>query len=575
MSTFTIPNSQGGIRQDNHGDTRGELFESYNIDLSTTTGKILSSKKLEKGLDEVTHLDDGIPQAFEFYDREVYMATDDGVFRCSIDDDITDSANWSEETGISGSGIGFRTDMVTFGGLLLISQDTNITSWDGSSDDTSWWTSTVSGSALTGGIGVKSPHIMHVHRGGQETLFVTDKNLVRYYNATAGHSTVTLQTDLVATCVSSGVSAVWVGTNSDSISDAYVYEIYVGEQLDGTPIARNAYKIDGRAVLSINVVDNVPYIITDRGNIQVFNGAGFKTVASFPFAFIKDNLEGVRIGSVSLPVYTPVHPKGMQRYGDSLYININTQLESDNDKTPNRTPSGVWEFNTATGSLNHRYALSEGITDYGAYIADLSGPIMIANTDETFLLVVGAQNNGTAGIYAESSNTNQSYFVTPEIMSGTVQDSYESAYMKAKTLGAGESIKMKYRTTKRDKQYVDAVWEAENILNFAINSNVQVGDEVTVLYGAGAGKIAHITAISESSTRMSATIDSNIGTTGESVSVSVENWTLHPVTYDSDGGEYIKLGVGETSPWVQYKVVMLGDIEFRQFISKGNAKTEL
>jgi hypothetical protein len=61
------------------------------------------------------------------------------------------------------------------------------------------------------------------------------------------------------------------------------------------------------------------------------------------------------------------------------------------------------------------------------------------------------------------------------------------------------------------------------------------------------------------------------------------NWTkfsqaegsiINP-TYTDDDGEFKSIGVGISAPWIQYKVVMRGLVEYRQFISKGNAKTQL
>ena len=56
MSTFRIPNSTGQIRQDNRGDTRGELWETFNMDLSTIIDKLKISKKFVKVLDEIVEM---------------------------------------------------------------------------------------------------------------------------------------------------------------------------------------------------------------------------------------------------------------------------------------------------------------------------------------------------------------------------------------------------------------------------------------------------------------------------------------------------------------------------------------
>jgi len=416
MSTFTIPNSNGQTRQNNRSDTFGELVETFNINLNKKFGKIHASKQMLKVLDETDDLEDEIVSAFAIYESNYYIVTTGDTWKCSVTSDPTDSTNWSKVTAIT-VGEDFETDAVVFGGLLLISTSTDIASWNNSADDADWWTAVVSGSALTNNY----PHMMHVHRGGAETLFVTDQNKVRYYNADAGHSTVTLQTDFVASCVNSGVNAIWVGTYTESGANAYVYEIYTGETTEnGTPKARNAYKVEGRAVLAIEVVDNIPYIVTEKGNIQAFNGAGFSTVASFPFANSDEVLSGVRAGQVQdSSKARPVHPKGMQLHNDSLYININTDLYNTTDLA-DKSPSGIWEFNKTTGQLNHRYAFANTATDYGALSGDESAPLMIVDGAETLLMAGFTTKDATGGMFAESTGTPKSFFVTSEIDSGTV-----------------------------------------------------------------------------------------------------------------------------------------------------------
>ena len=137
------------------------------------------------------------------------------------------------------------------------------------------------------------------HELGKETLFVTDGNKARYYNTTAGHSTVTLSTSHTACCLATDGFATWVGTYTNQ-DTALVYEIYVGEELAGTQSLRRSYPIDGRAVLSMDIIDTIPYIVTDRGNIQRFNGRGFVTVASFPFFQIRGvTLAGLEVGNIN------------------------------------------------------------------------------------------------------------------------------------------------------------------------------------------------------------------------------------------------------------------------------------
>ena len=104
-------------------------------------------------------------------------------------------------------------------------------------------------------------------------------------------------------------------------------------------------------------------------------------------------------------------------------------------------------------------------------------------------------------------------------------------------------------------------------------TGVEIGDEVTFTNGSNSGKIAHITALNDSGVVTAITLDTDVGTAGDTGSVEIDNWKLHKDSYTETNGENKQLGVGETSPWIQYKVVFDGDIEMRKFISKSNAKT--
>ena len=287
MATFTIPNSQGQVRQNNRSETMGEIVESFSLDLNKKLGKINTSKKLLKVLDEDTDLDNSDPIAFEFYKGSYYMLTDDNLYTCDGIVDPTVTANWSEVTAIT-SAVTVDSDLVVFNDLLLISNGgTSIYSFDGSTFSTGFAT----GKFTTTGADFAQ---MHVWRGSGDWLFVASNNKVHYYNATAGEFIITVPVDHQGTCFSSGVSRIWVGTTSASGGNAFVYEILPGvvtTVLDdsgataGTfPRPENAYEVEGTAVMSIEVIDNVPHIVTEQGSIQAFNGAGFSTVAVFPFA---------------------------------------------------------------------------------------------------------------------------------------------------------------------------------------------------------------------------------------------------------------------------------------------------
>jgi hypothetical protein len=570
---FSIPNREGQIRQINRGDVFGELNETFNIDLSSSLGKIKTSQRLKRILTEAQLSGPSGILDILIWNSLYIIITEDELFQCNVANDPTNSANWSKPSITEDFDL--ASTAVVFNGELRISLNTNIGRWNGASTYASnWWTADISGEALTTG----KPHVLHVHRGGQETLFVTDDNKVRYYNATAGHTSLTLQTDLVACCVDSGISAIWVGTYNETSGNALVYEMYVGETVSsGVAVSRNAYPVDGRAVLALWVKDNIPYIVTERGRIQAFNGAGFTTVAEFPFAFTNRPLAGVLPGLIQDSSRSrAIHPRGVKTHNDSTFLLINTNSAADVYATNTRSHSGVWELDHSTGILNHRHALADSATDYGASSLDSSGPLLIADTQNTFLLVgVNSAPTNDTGVYATTSETNQGWFITPEIGSGTIQDSYQRVIHMAKTLGATDSINTLYRTRKRDTVRFTGNWlNSTTLTSTADLSSVQQGELIRISHGYASGEWAVIESIETSALTYTLTLNRAIGLAGQTSYVYSDNFQLIDNPYTLADGEYKAVGVGEVNPWIQYMVILKGPIEYRRFESIEGAKTQ-
>lgn len=577
MSTFTIPNNNGEIRQINSGDLFGELNETFNIDLTSSQGKIKVSDKLVPVLKE--GIDIGTPAGFVdilIWDGKYHLLTEDEMYRCSIGgsdvDDPKLASNWSE-TSID---LDLESTGVVFDGELRISLDNNIGSWDGNvTFQSTWWTGTVSGTALTAGV----PHVLEVVQSQKETLYVTDGSRVQYLEKGGTPKIVELDSNSIACCLAPGLSgAMWVGSYNETSGKAYVYEIYTGEVVGSTPVYRQAYPVDASAVLAIWIRDNIPYIVTEKGEIQVFNGAGFSTVAEFPFKYSGKALEGVQPGLIQDSNRSrPIHPRGVAVHEDSAYININTETVDDY-AVNTRSHSGVWEFNMKTGVLNHRFAFAHQTNDYGESRQEFAYPILVVDNQFTFLMAGGYDpTNDRDNFYmTDPSKSKHGWFITPEITSGTVADAYESVYHKAKTMGAGEEIVTMYRTSKRDTVYGTANWTETNTFVTTDDwSNVTVGDLVRVSHGYAAGDYANVTAIEPSATTYTVTVDRAIGADTETSYVYCDNFKKDPETYTSEDGEWKRLGGYGTNPWIQFAVFLKGDIEYRQFICKGNSKKEL
>lgn len=570
MSTFKIPNSQKRIIQSNDGDYNGNVWSTFNIDLDSNPGTIKTSKKLSRVLG-ATEFGSDIVQALQIHDGQYYVATNDRVFDCSVNSDPTDSSNWGAISTLGVEDLGQETDMTSFGGLLLISLGTDVMSWDGTTKDNDWWVTTTSGSALT----ANYVHTMEVLRTGNDTLFVTDKNRVRYYNSAAGHTTITLDTLMVANCLTPSLDRMWVGTYTEVENNAWVYELRVGDDS-----ALQAYEIDGRVALTMFTYRNTPFVITERGYIQAFNGAGFQTVAQFPWANESKVMEGCRPGLVQDAVTAKaIHPKGAKVKGKYCYINVNTDDEyvSNDFKLDSRSPSGVWVLDLETYSLTHRYALTDSSTDNGQHVAGRSGALLITNTPETRIMVAGEVGNEN-GLWMESTNTPTGYFTTTRHESNTIADAFESFIVKADTLDTNESIVLKYKDVTRPDfplTVTDITWlNATQFTTTNTLTGVEVGDEVEIILGYKSGNHCNITAI-EGGTTKTVTVDVSLGTLNETSDVQIDAWKKIDTEYIEDDGEYKKTGDGLTSPSRQYKVWMEGDITVREVISKSNSKIEL
>lgn len=576
MANFRIPNALGQIRQFNDGVLFGELSETFNVDLTSSRGKIKNSDRLDVVLDydalggSAANICDLI-----ISDGFYFILTEDEVFRCSINNDPTDPSNWDETTSISD--LDTNSTAVLFDGQMRISLDTDILAWDGSSSDNDWWTAVVGGDALQTGY----PHVLEKVQSQKETLYVTDKEKVHYVEKGGTPKTVTLDSNVVSCCLAPGLSgAMWVGSYNEN-GKSYVYEIYTGEVVGSTSVYRQAYPIDAPAVLAIWMFNNTPHIVTSRGDIQRFNGAGFVTIASFPFRFKNRDINGINPGRIEADNHKrAVHPRGVKVHNDSVYININTKSEENAYALDARSHSGVWEFDMTTEKLHHRFSFAHTATSNGTSAQVYAYPIMVINNEYTFLMAGGHELPNElpgGGLYMTSDNSsNQSWFVTPELFSSSVTDAQEALYHKAKTLSDGEEIVTMYRNTTRDTVYGTVNWLSNTEFTTTDDwSAVKVGELVRISHGSNAGEYANIESITNSTNTTTIKLDRAIGTQGEVSYAYSDNFLKDSTTYTSENGEYQKLGGYGVNPWVQFAVFMKGNIEYRQFISKGTVKNEL
>jgi len=582
MSTRKTPDELKRFIQSNVGDYGGNLWSTFNCDLDSNPGVIKPAPRLTQvlGTDEI-----GSERvlALQLHDGQYYVATQDDVYDCSVTSDPTNASNWGDISTLGSEDLGFETDMTSFGGLLLISLGTDIMSWDGSTKDDDFWTDVASGTALTANFG----HTMDVLRSGTDTLFITDKNKIRYYNGVANGTIITIDSQMVASTMTPSLDRMWVGSYTEVENNAYVYEVQVGGvNTLGDPSYNQSYAIEGRACLTMFTYNNTPFVVTDQGYIQAFNGAGFVTVAQFPWATKSKIMRGCRPGLVQASSTSrAIHPKGAQVSGKYCYIYVNATDGFDSSKNlSTRSPSGVWVLDLETYSLTHKYALTDTTADYGSHKVNFSGPLLITNTPETRLMVGGEVE--TEGVWMEGTATPQAHFTLVRHESESVADAFEAFAIKNDTLASGETVTVKYKdlTLPGFPLLVNSVtwlnatqFNTTDTLTDVLGETAageQDGYEIEFLSGLGAGQLAHIVSITGGTTK-TVTVDTSFGVLNSTSDIQIDSYKLLKVKAEQADGEVKKLGSGGTSPSRQYKVVMKGDVTVRETISKSNNNNSL
>ena len=583
MATHKIP-SERGVRQLNFNDTAGEIWSSFNVDMFTNPGKIRLARPMKEVMDNTDLSSNsvlgmavhggGLPDMYVLTNADLYKDSSSPWTSFSVDDTTPTSED----------------SMTIFDTQLVIAGGTEIDAYDGTTYTTDWW-----GSRGCTALDNNYEHIMEVIRIGSETLAVTDGPGVKAYtgsisSGSSGSTDLDLDSDFVATCIKATVRKVFIGTYTETAEQAYVYE-WDGASLNYT----QAFPVGDTAVLAMEIVDNAPIIITGRGKIKIFNGAGFTTVAQFPFASDLNFIEDVEVGDISPSgINRPIHPQGLHVEGNTLFIyagfvkNIINQPPADE-----RTPAGIWALDLNTYSLTH--LMSPGKRQ----MLNRVSPLFYVNDDGGRFFVGAEIRDAASGATPQTywsedlddATDNCGYIVTTEIESNSVQDVFEEVIVKA-LLGTDDEIYVKYRTT-NDPEYpitiTNGSWTGTttftstdaNLATVKTRFDANTDgfyDEVEILNESGTGSLVHITNITESVGTYTITVDEAIGTNTEDLSARFDNWKKVPKTYTQSDGEYCRFGIGATGTWIQLKIEMRGKAgkpEIREVILHTNNKEGL
>lgn len=225
--------------------------------------------------------------------------------------------------------------------------------------------------------------------------------------------------------------------------------------------------------------------------------------------------------------------------------------------------------------------------DYGwAGVVDNFQALAVLNNNH-FEDSVAGRIAFTADLFGKQSSTsksaangvspylpNRGYVVTPKLTSINVEDNYVKVFVKYRPLDTDDKIIVKYKT--QDKmgypfssiQYSDtADWigtwsDTDTFTTTADLSSVVAGDEIEIISGVGAGHIANVSSISESTGTYTVNIDEAFpfAATSDIMRFDVDNFTLAKTITSSNqtGTALCEVPIGKASKFLQLKIELRG-----------------
>lgn len=585
---INIPAESRRIYQDNKNQFNGNIAESFNLDLTSNTGKI--------GVTRTKKVAD-VEKSFGAYTYQV-LGISSGVFGLfyagsegSIDNIYQGGSSAFSSTFVrdaSSARIGpDEGDLLVFNDKIYV---TDSQSFHYTTQDTFGNWTEVSSPALT-------DNTMHLLTSLGNNVYVTnDHTVVGVINTSnvlslTGTSTLDLGLDGYSiTVLMSGLDRVWVGVSGRGSRVAngvcYIYE-WDGES-ENTPNQR--YEIDASGLICGVIKDGIPYVLDTNGRLLKYAGSTFTEVARLPYK-AGEFMYGFDSGTLGGDTRA-IQPRSITVDGDEILINVSNRLEGGYWAD---FPSGVWAYSEENG-LYHKLSASyqavadtgtTNLTDWGQVQVSSAGAIFVHNpntvsqydTGEGGRIIFAQQyfNSGNDdGEYATANDTTlltaifaddtkndtqkYGYFVTRELYTSDIEETWQKLYLKNKKLiNSGDSVVVKYRTEVKDKITGEISWSnTKTLVTSADVSSLTQGDEVQIIQGIGSGKSFTIQSITSTGSGYSITIKEEFaGATGTAVAQFSNFKYFGEATY-SDGKRYkgFTLTKDNISPMVQFKVCM-------------------
>jgi hypothetical protein len=589
---MNIPNETKRISQFNKGNLLGTLSATKNIDLNNEGIITLAQRTRYIGQTSSGNFTDILSIVYGNFQSttttfQYWLISSGGVFTCS-----EDLASFAADALASTPTPGFGGDGCAWNGNLYVSKASRISklaagTWTASWSSADFTTTTAS-----------FPHPIEPNVTNAN-LLAGDGNLLKKVIADGTISTaITLPTGYKIIWIRRGVNVNYIGLEAISGGRGAVA---VWDGLDTTLEANTIIGVNTRSPLC-GVMDDegVLNIMTVDGRLMRFNGSGFSDEAQLP-VFSEYRLRR-NWGASSAP-NSKVSQRGMCVIRGKIHVSVDNSTNDTPVYMP-QFPGGVWVYDRANKAFYNRFTPSNAntVTDFGQFagtkMTSAIFPIVEDYLTEPTAAVGGVLLTGARVSGATAATT---YRVAISVTTGENRGQFETCRVEALDVTQGvpalwckfqgvetssDKIVFKYRTRSRIPLILSTsqVWTSSTVFTTTDTdmASVEVGDEIMVLFGNGAGSTAHITTIVNNAGTYTVTVDEAI--TGISATnegwIMVNNWKKvgTQIDYnDTFGYKRIPLEIRDAT-WFQVKVELRGEggkvaIEQLQLINKKDVPT--
>jgi hypothetical protein len=555
---YRIP-SKKNWAQTNDSDVLGEIYASFNVDLTANVGRLTPSPRLLINTSSADDSDIGVPVAIKSIADKNYFIAGAKVFTNGLN---IPSSGFSEN-GISGVPTNLNSnysDMTDFNGYLYVtSNSTSVYKTDGST-----WSNFVAGGS-TGAMRL-------LMQFGDRTYMSDGTSKIISWNTADSVATIGNQYTIdfssnansrLITFMRASASRVWIGTMNRNGGKGTIYE------WDGSSTqATRSFRLEASAALACVIKDDIPWVMDSNGSLLAYDGGSFRKISSFNRKS-KKMLYGALNTS---PTARFIHHNGMSIIDGDIHMLINGSNYDNATTIEDTIPSGVYSYTKDSG-ITHKYSFGlsksgDSITDYGQVkiskvgaLSDNNIPETSSTRNGTFLagceFYTDATTTKSAIFYDDSNDTLQkSMIVTfPKVDSPNVDELWQKGYAKiSRFRTASDKMVVKYRTTYTPDVEATITWTGTTTLTSTSDlSTFAVGDEMTVIQGKGSGKPSHITAISYSAPTYTITVDETYSGASGTAKAKFDKW-IKCGSLSNQVSTYLQYPIGKASNWIQIKL---------------------